>query len=181
MALTAAGGAKDVCGLVLVAAPGRPLGEALRQQLRSNTANAPFLDQALSAIDSLEAGQPVDITGMHPALMQLFAPPLQKFMISLLSYDPGKMLSQYEKPVLILPGQRDIQVSEEDAQRLEKANGRAKLVIIPGANHVLKSVGSNDRSANIATYSNPALPLAAGVVEAIAGFVQARRPVSLRP
>ncbi len=171
VALAAAGDAKDVCGLVLVSGPGRPVGAALREQLRANPANAPILDQALAAIAQLEAGKPVDTAGMHPGLMPLFAPPIQKYMISLLSYDPAELLSRYEKPVLIVHGQRDIQVSEEDAHRLEKANGKARLVLIPDANHVLKTVASNDRAANIGTYSDPSLPLALGVVEAIADFV----------
>jgi pimeloyl-ACP methyl ester carboxylesterase len=171
VALAADGGSKEVCGLVLVAAPGRPLGQVLREQLRANPANAPVLDQALAAITRLEAGSPVDTAAMHPGLMPLFAPSVQKFMMSLLSYDPAKLLSRYDKPVLIVHGQRDLQVSEEDARRLKKANGKARLVIIPGANHVLKAVSSDDRAANMAAYANPALPLAPGVAQTIAGFV----------
>lgn len=171
VALAAGGGVKDACGLVLVAAPGRPLGQVLGEQLRANPANAPILDQARAAIASLEAGKPVDTAGMHPGLMPLFAPPIQKFMMSLMSYDPAEMLSRYDKPVLILHGQRDIQVSEEDARRLEKANAKAKLAIIPNANHALKTVSSDDRAANMAAYADPALPLAPGFVEAIAGFL----------
>ena len=175
VALVAAGGAKDVCGLALVSGPGRPLGQALREQLRANPANAPILDQALAAIAQLEAGRPADTAGMHPALMPLFAPPIQKFMMSLLSYDPAKLLSGYEKPVLIVHAQRDIQVSEADARRLEKANAKARLVIIPNTNHVLKAISSDDRAANIATYADPSLPLAPRVVEAIADFVDKPR------
>jgi uncharacterized protein len=39
-------------------------------------------------------------------------------------------------------------------------------------NHVLK-IAPAERAANFATYSNPALPLAPGLVDAIAGFVAA--------
>jgi len=38
---------------------------------------------------------------------------------------------------------------------------------------VLKTVASDDRRANAMTYGNPNLPLAPGVVQAIAGFVNA--------
>ena len=172
VALAAAEDAKDVCGLVLVAAPGRPLGQVLREQLRANPANAPVLEQARAGIASLEAGKPVETAGMHPALMSLFAPPVQKFMMSLLSYDPAKMLRRYEKPVLIVHGQRDIQVGDEDARRLQNSNARARLVMLPQVNHVLKMVSSGDRAANLATYTNPALPLAPGIVEAIADFIR---------
>ncbi|HEX8215762.1 MAG TPA: alpha/beta fold hydrolase [Allosphingosinicella sp.] len=171
VALAAVGDSKDVCGLVLVSAPGRPVGQALREQLRANPANAPILDQALAAIAQLEAGKPADTGGLHPGLMPLFAPQIQKYMISLLSYDPAELLRRYGKRVLIVHGQRDIQVSEKDARRLEQASGKARLVLIPHANHVLKTVSSDDRTANVATYSDPSLPLAPGVVQAIADFV----------
>ena len=64
VALVTVKDATDICGLVLVAAAGRPLGEVLREQLRSNPANAPLLDEALRAIDALEAGKRVDATNM---------------------------------------------------------------------------------------------------------------------
>lgn len=70
----AAARAPDVCGLLLLSAAGRPLGTVLREQLRANPANAPVLDQAMSALTTLEAGRRVDTTGMHPGLMPLFAP-----------------------------------------------------------------------------------------------------------
>jgi hypothetical protein len=52
----------------------------LRQQLRSNPANASVLNQAMSAIDAIEAGKRVDVTRMHPELMPLFAPQMQGFL-----------------------------------------------------------------------------------------------------
>jgi uncharacterized protein len=54
----------------------------LRTQLRANPANAPILAQAMAAIGSLEAGKRVDVAGMHPALMPLFAPQVQGFLIN---------------------------------------------------------------------------------------------------
>jgi hypothetical protein len=42
--------------------------------------------------------------------------------------------------------------------------------VLENANHVLK-VAPADRAANAATYSDPSLPLAPGIVDAIAGFV----------
>jgi len=37
----------------------------------------------------------------------------------------------------------------------------------------VKTVATDDRAANLATYADPALPLAPGLVEAIAGFIEA--------
>jgi uncharacterized protein len=171
VALAAAQKLPDICGLVLVSTGGRPLGEVLRMQLRANPANAPVLDQAMAAIDSLEAGKHVDVTGMNPALMPLFAPQVQGFLISVFSYDPAKLISTIAKPVLILQGERDLQVSVADAERLKQAAPQAKLVLLPNTNHVLKTVMTDDRRANGATYMDPSLPLAPGVVDAVANFV----------
>jgi uncharacterized protein len=173
VALAAAQKSTDICGLVLVAAVGRPLGEVLRAQLRSNPANAPVLDWAMTAIDSLEAGKRVDVTGMHPALMPLFAPQVQGFLINAFSYDPAKLIANVSVPVLIVQGKRDIQVSVADAERLKLAAPKAELALLPDTNHALKAVTSDDKRANIATYADPTLPLAPGVVDAIANFVAA--------
>ena len=63
---------------------------------------------------------------------------------------------------------------EVDARALKLADPSAALRLLPDVNHVLKSVTSDDRQANIATYGNSSLPLAPGVVEAIVDFVSAK-------
>src|SRR5215207_4638136 len=57
IALLAGQQPEDLCGVILVSATGRPLGTVIRDQLRANSANAPVLDQAMTALDSLEAGR----------------------------------------------------------------------------------------------------------------------------
>jgi pimeloyl-ACP methyl ester carboxylesterase len=171
VALAAAQKVQDICGLVLISTAGRPLGEVLRMQLRANPANAPVLAQAMSAIDTLEAGRRVDVTSMNPALLPLFAPQVQGFLINVFSYDPAKLIAAVSKPVLILQGERDIQVSVADAERLKQAAPQAKLVLLPDTNHVLKTVTTDDRRANGVTYADPSLPLAPGVLDAVANFV----------
>jgi pimeloyl-ACP methyl ester carboxylesterase len=172
VALVAAQDRSDVCGVVLVSGPGRRASDGIRDQLRANPANAPLLEPALAAIARLEAGQRVDPAGMHPALMQLFAPQVQGFLISMFSYDPAELAGRLRVPVLIVQGTSDLQVGEQDARRLAAANRAARLVLLPGVNHVLKQVAGTDRAANFATYSNPDLPLAPGVAEAIAAFIR---------
>jgi len=171
VALVAAQNPLDLCGLILVAAAGRPLGEVLREQLRSNPANAPILDQALSAVSQLEAGRRVDASSMHPALLPLFRPEVQDFLINELSFDPAQLIANCRKPVLIVQGDRDIQVGIPDAERLQRALPGAKLSILSNTNHVLKTVSSGDRAANIATYTAPDLPLALDTIDAIANFI----------
>jgi uncharacterized protein len=178
VAMAAAKNQKDVCGLVLLGAAGRPMGEVIRDQLNANPANAPLLSQALPAIDALESGKRVDTENMNPVLLQLFSPRVQGFLISAFSYDPVHLLTGYARPVLILQGQRDLQVHEADAHLLEQADPQATLVLLPDVNHVLKSVTSDDIKVNLATYADPDLPLAPGVVDSIERFLTDARQTS---
>lgn len=172
VALAAAARVDHLCGLILVAAAGRPLGEVLKEQLRANPANAPVLESANQAIDELSAGRRVDAESLPPALAPLFNPALQGFLISAFALDPAELAGRTRLPMLIVQGERDLQVSVADAERLKQAAPHATLVIVPDANHVLKQVSSDDREANAATYTAADLPLAPGVVDAVIGFVK---------
>ena len=171
VALVASKDPTDLCGLLLISGDGRPLGQILREQLKANPANAPLLAQALPAIDKLEAGQNVDVTGMNPVLMPLFYPDVQGFLIDQMSYDPAKLVAAFKGPVLVMQGTTDLQVTMADAERLSGARPGVTLVKLEGVNHVLKTAPL-DRAANAATYADPSLPLAPGVAEAIAAFVK---------
>jgi hypothetical protein len=46
----------------------------------------------------------------------------------------------------------------------------ARLVLWDGVNHVLKTAPA-DRTGNLATYTDPTLPLAPAVVEDVAGYI----------
>ncbi|MGK3931065.1 hypothetical protein, partial [Enterococcus faecium] len=78
-----------ICGLVLVATPGRPLGVVMKAQLRANPANAPLLAAADAAIDSLVAGKRVDPASLPAPLPMLFSAAVQGYLISVLGVDPA--------------------------------------------------------------------------------------------
>jgi uncharacterized protein len=170
MASAAAEGRKDVCGLILVAGMGRKFGDVLREQLRANPANAPLLDQAFAAISELEAGRHVDTSAMHPALLPLFAPTVQDFLISMMAIDPVEAVRRARRKTLIVQGTADLQITLEDARLLDKAP-RTTLRTITGMNHILKDA-PGDRAANLATYSSPDLPLAPRIAGVIEDFIE---------
>ena len=170
MVSLAAEGREDVCGLILVAGMGRRMGEVIREQLTANPANAPLLDQAMAALTELEAGRQVDVSAMHPALVPLFAPQVQDYLIATLNLDPVEAVNRANKETLIVQGKTDLQVSVEDARLLNRAR-KTKLQLIDGMNHVLKEAPA-DRAANLATYLDPTLPLAPGLVRRIEDFVE---------
>lgn len=172
VALASAQQPQGICGVVLVSGAGRKLSDVIREQLRANPANAPVLDSAMAALDKLDKGERVDVTGMHPALQKLFAPQVQGFLIDMFRHDPAKLAGALRVPLLIVQGEHDIQVSVADAKALAAAQPKAKLVLVPTMNHVLKDVASDDRQANLATYADPSLPVDATLVDSIAAFVK---------
>jgi pimeloyl-ACP methyl ester carboxylesterase len=171
VALKAAQDSSGICGVVLVATPGRRMGDVLREQLRSNPANAPLLGSALTAIAALEAGRRVDVTGMNPALLPLFAPQVQGYLIDLMAADPALLAKSLAVPLLIIHGVEDLQVAEADANALHNAQSKSRLVSIAGMNHVLKQVPAGDRAANFAAYADSAKPIDPTLVETIVSFV----------
>ena len=173
VALVASEKARHLCGLILVAAPGRPMGTILREQLSANPANAPLLPDAMSAIERLEKGERVDVGAMHPALQGLFAPAVQGYLIDMLSRDPAALLAGVDLPTLIVQGGRDLQIAVADGEALHGGKPSATYVVVPVMNHVLKNVTSNEPAANYAAYADPSLPIAPELVEAIGSFVAA--------
>ena len=171
VALAAAQKVKNLCGLVLVAAAGRPLGDVIKSQLRANPANAPLIGAADAAIDRLASGQKVDVSALPPPLLPLFNPAVQDFLISAFALDPAKLAAGVHLPILIVQGGNDLQVSVEDAEKLKTANPSAVLEVLPDVNHVLKDVASGSPADNLAAYTNANLPLAKRVAATIAAFV----------
>ena len=140
--------------------------------MRANPATAPILDEAFNVLARLEAGERVDTTDMNPALLPLFAGKIQGFVIDLLSHDPATLAANVHVPILILQGTRDIQVTPADAERLGDANKNAEVALLDDTNHVLKTVTTDDRATNLATYTDPDLPLAPGIIPAVTMFIR---------
>ena len=173
VALAASTREQEGCGLILIASPGRPLGDVLREQLQANPANAYLLAEAEVAIAAFERGERVNAATLNPALQPLFAADVQDFLIDALSYDPAKLAATVEVPMLVIQGTKDLQVNEADARALADAARTVTLAIIPDVNHVLKAILSNNPSANLAAYTDPNLPIAPEIVHNIIQFLAA--------
>jgi len=171
VALAAAQKVENLCGLILIASSGRPMGEVIKSQLRANPANAPLIADADRAIDALAAGQRVDATDLPQPLLPLFHPAIQGFLISTFALDPSKLAAQVQLPILIVQGGKDLQVSTLDAERLKAANPRATLEILPSANHALKDIKGDSPAENLAAYGATDLPLARGTIATISNFI----------
>ena len=167
-------------GLVVLATPGRPLGIILREQLAANPANAPLLGAANGAISALEAGETVDMATLPPALAPLFNPQVQPFLRDLMRFDPAEPLRYRSRPVMVVSGGRDLQVTAKDRDAFAANPPLAKekpprcIVTFAAMNHVLKDVAPGDLAANLASYANPSQPLNSDLAPTIAQFIKTK-------
>ncbi len=156
---------------VSIAGVGRPADQVLHDQLAAG-APAALAAEADRAMALLVAGKTAD--SVSPALAALFRPSVQPYIISWFRYDPSAELRTLGVPVLILQGTTDFQVTVEDARLLAAADPKATLLIVDGMNHVLKMVPA-DQAAQVRSYSDPSLPVAPQLIDAIATFVKGVR------
>lgn len=158
----------EICGLILISGAGRRAADVLREQLKTSLPDS-LKQQAFDALLELESGR--TIASPPPPLLGLFRPSVQPYLISWLSLDPAAILAILKQPVFILQGDTDLQVSVEDAGRLAAARVDTHLAILNGVNHVLK-VAPLERAANMATYNDPELPLAPGVLDTVLHWIR---------
>jgi alpha-beta hydrolase superfamily lysophospholipase len=138
-------------GMILTGVPGRPMSEVLHQQIAENVLGAaPNRDQLLAkwdeAIAAFIAGEPSELNPALPDDVRqiwtgLTAPANQPFSAQLLAAQPAGLLAKVKVPVLVVIGQKDIQIDwQADGGVLEAAAGDNVSFSYPAdANHVLKN------------------------------------------
>ena len=157
-------------GCVLIAGAGNALDDILRVQLKPRLPPELYAQNERILL-ALKRGEQVN--DVPPALLALYRPSVQPYLISSMQVDPRAVVGALRMPLLILQGATDLQVAVADAQALSAAAPSARLVIVPGMNHVLKMV-SGDLAQQMPSYGDPALPLAPALVDAVTAFVQGR-------
>ncbi len=167
----AAANLTNVSKVISVAGAGRPIYTVLREQLQSQVPEQ-LLQESDRITDSLRAGKMVK--QFNPLLLSLYRPSVQPYMISWFKYDPAAEIKKLKIPVLIIQGATDLQTTVDDAKLLSAAKPDARLLIIDKMNHILKEADS-ERQKNLATYTDPNLPLKEGLTEKIVEFIKSRK------
>lgn len=158
---------KNVAKFVSIAGAGQPIDQTIREQLKAQPPGV--LEQSTPILDKLSEGKTVD--NVPPFLNSLFRPSIQPYMISWFKYNPQKEIAKLNKPVMIIQGNTDIQVSIKDANKLASANKKSQKVIIKKMNHIFKEAPL-DTQDNFKTYNQPELPIKSELVQAISQFVK---------
>ena len=158
--------------MISVAGAGYPLDEILQLQLAAQLAptHMELLMQARAITAALKRGEQVE--SCPPELAPLFAPSIQTFWISSLSYDPREEIRKVRVPILIVNGDIDFQVTPDNADALAKAQPRSRKTIIEGMTHTLKKASGPTRTEQIAAYTDDTLPVAPELVAAVTGFIE---------
>jgi len=163
----------NVSKFISVAGAGSPLDEILKEQLMRNLEGQPMSlkNQIFTYINELKQGRLLE--KVPPELQSLFRPSVQPYLISVFRYNPQEEIAKLKIPILILQGDLDVQISEDDADLLYEANSNAKKVIIENMNHVLKNSESTDINEQIEdSYNNPNTAVNKELVENIVNFVK---------
>ena len=166
--MVAAKRSKAIKAYVSISGCGSPAYEILEKQLQGQPAR---IQQESAAIcKELREGRTVEQVPAY--LSALYRPSVQPYLISWFAYNPAIEIAKLDIPVLILQGDKDIQVGTDEADRLHSAQPASSLYIIKEMNHVLKHCDTTDAKQQIATYSNPELPLKAELTRLIVEFIK---------
>lgn len=144
-------------GLILLATPGQPMMETIIEQVRDRIRlgevtpekEEELIEGFRTVLEQCAAGEEMDLSllggdiGMLSVAISLKQEAAQAFIRELLVFDPAAALARNGLPVLILNGDRDLQVKPRpDADLLEAAARKAGLAVvrtdIPEADHVFK-------------------------------------------
>lgn len=164
---------QGLCGVILMATPGRPVGQLLLDRMTESTLLRPFLPEVQAIVADIEAGRLREADAMPALLRPFFTPQVQRHMTDLFRHDPALIARIWDGPALIVQGDRDIQIPVEDASALAGAMPQARLVVLAGATHMLKT---DTPGQPFASYFDPSLPLHPDLVQTIAEFIRTHQP-----
>ena len=157
---------KNTQKFISVAGPSLSADKAIIKQIHDK---APFLDSITKAhFKALSKTGKVET--INPMLLSVFAKPNQSFLKSWIQYNPTEEINKLNTPVLIINGDKDLQVKTEEALALNSANSKSKLVIIENMNHVLKDIQKDENNMN--SYYSAEFPLSKKLIKTIVSFVK---------
>ncbi|MEL6812993.1 MAG: alpha/beta fold hydrolase, partial [Bacteroidota bacterium] len=141
-------------GFISLAGAGQSIDDVIVDQLEQQ---APGLkDNARQAFDDMRANGVA--LNYSEGLASIFRQQIQPFMLTWMRYDPKQEIARLSIPVLIMNGDRDLQVQVSEAEKLKAAKPDAEYLVIKGMNHILKFIEGDDID-NSKSYNEPGLPV----------------------
>lgn len=110
------------------------------------------------------------IDDLDPNLAGMFNKPNQTFFTSWMAYIPSEEIKKVKIPILIINGDKDLQVLVDDANVLQQSSSSSELKIIKNMNHVLKTIEKDED--NIKSYTASDYPLSSELISALEEFIK---------
>ena len=139
-----ASGDPQVTGLIILAGSTRPLEDMVLEQVRAQVArqhseNSPAGQKVIQ--DAENEKRVIEDPNLKPGtrVTSVGAPVPSDYFLDLRGYDPPKVAQSLEIPMMILQGERDVQVSMIDFKNWKDALGSRKNVVLksyPAVNHM---------------------------------------------
>ncbi len=162
----------DLCGLILLATPGRPLGPILVEQIANHPLYGGYVDAITRVVEDLSAGLPLNVDGLPIELALLFQPATLGYLTELIATDPAELVRGLTLPILAVTGDTDAQVPADAGDHLFAANPDVEVATLPGMTHTFKQVAPGDFAAGAVSYAVPTLPLHEDLLPLLLSFLQ---------
>ena len=165
-----------IAGIVSVSGTAHTMDHTLKIQLAHQLMayDAGMMMVAMRIIDKIKAGERVPDDDIPQPLLSIFRESVQGYLCSSMKekFDPQKMISGIDCPVMIVGGGMDLQVPLSEAEALHAVNRASRLVVLPQMSHTMKDTSSRDMMTQRQTvYADSSLPLSEGFVAVLREFV----------
>jgi hypothetical protein len=154
-------------GFISLAGAGQSIDNVIIEQI--NLTAPQFNEDTKRIFTALKKGKTVK--DYPQALTSIFKEDIQGFMRNWIQYDPTKVIKKLKIPILIINGDKDLQVSVEEANTLKKAVPEAKLIIVENMNHVLVPI-AGDNLDNSKSYNEPLRKISDELTNKVINFIK---------
>ncbi|GAA4107478.1 alpha/beta hydrolase [Aquimarina addita] len=153
--------------LISIAGNAQSVDQIVIQQLEKQ---APGLDKS-AAVAFNELKEKGTVSIYDPALESIFGRSVRRFMSSWIKYNPVEEIQQIEIPVLIIQGDKDLQVEVSESEKLKEAIPSAEYVLIENMNHILREI-KGGRLENHKSYNEHWVKIIPEITSTIVNFVK---------
>ena len=160
-------GAKDrAAAFISLAGPAEPIDSVITEQVATQM---PGLKENVEQTFA-EIRETGSSTNYNPILEAIFRPSVQPFIASWMKFNPQEELQELDMPILLVNGDKDLQVYPDSAEKLKKVKPDAELVILEGMNHVLTKI-EGDALENSKSYNEATRPLHPELIPVLIKFI----------
>lgn len=154
-------------GFVSIAGAGQGIDAVIVDQLSKQAPG--LVENAQTSFEDLRANGVAN--NYSPGLASIFRKEIQPFIYTWMQYDPKVEITKLKIPVLILNGDKDIQVQVSEAEMLKNAKPDAEYKIIANMNHIFKEIEGNDLE-NTKSYNIYNLPVMPELINTVSDFIK---------